>query len=237
MATIDLGDFTAEVVRKDVKHVHLAVYPPCGRVCITAPARLKLGTIRIFAISKLGWIKTQQRKLEQQEREAPRELLNRESLQVWGQRRLLKIVEAEQSPGIELRPRTLVLTIRPGSDRAKRDEVLQAWYRSSLRIAAEPLLIEWQRKLGVKINRLFVQAMRTKWGSCNPSKRNIRLNTELAKKPPACLEYVLVHELLHLIESHHSNRFRALLDRHLPTWRVQRDLLNALPVRHEEWSV
>ena len=237
MATIDLGDFKAEVVRKDVKHVHLAVYPPSGRVRITAPARLKLGTLRIFAISKLGWIKTQQRKLQQQEREAPREMLNRESHQVWGQRRLLKIVEADQAPGIELLPRTLVLTIRPGSDQAKRDALLQAWYRKSLRIATEPLLTKWERKLGVKVNRLFVQAMRTKWGSCNPARGNIRLNTELAKKPPACLEYVLVHELLHFIENRHSDRFRALLDRHLPTWKAQRDLLNTLPVRYEAWEL
>ncbi|MGC8732132.1 MAG: M48 family metallopeptidase [Halothiobacillaceae bacterium] len=231
MATIELGDITAEVVRKEIKHIHLVVYPPHGRVRITAPQRYKLDMLRVFAINKLGWIQTQRRKMQAQEREAPRAMLERESHQVWGMRRLLKIEVVDAAPSVELRPRTLVLRVRADADHAKREAVLQAWYRHSLREAVAELLPKWEKRLGVKVSRVFVQTMRTRWGSCNPDKANIRLNTELAKKPPSCLEYVLVHELLHLIEHRHSPRFRALLDRHLPGWEGQRDVLNALPVK------
>lgn len=231
MTTIAVGDITVDVVRKEVKHLHLVVYPPDGRVRLTAPQRYSLDTLRVFAIHKLGWIQNQRRKMQAQARETPREMIERESHQVWGVRRLLRVEWVDAAPSVELRPSTLVLRVRPGTDQAKREAVLQAWYRHSLREAVAALLPTWEKALGVRVNRVFVQTMRTRWGSCNPVKGNIRLNTELGKKPPSCLEYVLVHEMLHLLEPRHSPRFRALLDRHLPGWEGQRHLLNGLPVR------
>jgi predicted metal-dependent hydrolase len=233
---IDLGGIAVDVVRKDIKNVHLSVFPPTGRVRIAAPARMDLDTIRVFAVTKLGWIKSQQKKIVAQERETPREYLNRESHYVWGRRYLLEVVEADAAPAVELKHRKLVLQVRPGSDGAKRQEILEAWYRVMLKRAVPALIAKWQPLMGVKVQRLFVQRMKTKWGGCNPVAQTIRLNTELAKKPPECLEYIVVHEMTHLLEPTHGQRFRVLMDQAMPAWEFHRAQLNRLPVRHEDWS-
>lgn len=233
--TLDLGDFHAEVVRKAIKHVHLSVYPPDGRVRIAAPAGMELETIRLFAIAKLAWIKRQQRKILAQERETPREFLDRESHYVWGKRYLLKVVEKEAAPAVELGHSSLLLQVRPGCDAARRQEILDAWYREQIRQAVPALLEKWQPLIGVRAGKVFVQRMRTRWGSCNPVSGYIRLNTDLAKKPPECLEYIVVHELTHLLEPTHNARFASLMENFLPHWRQVRDALNRLPVRHEDW--
>lgn len=235
-ATLDLGDFRAEVVRKAIKHVHLSVYPPDGRVRIAAPAGMELETIRLFAIAKLAWIKRQQRKILAQERETPREFLDRESHYLWGKRYLLKVVEKEAAPAVELGHNSLLLQVRPGCDAARRQEILDAWYREQIRQAVPALLEKWQPLIGVRAGKVFVQRMRTRWGSCNPAAGHIRLNTDLAKKPPECLEYIVVHELTHLLEPTHNARFASLMEGFLPHWRQVRDALNRLPVRHEEWT-
>jgi len=235
-ATLDLGDFHAEVVRKAIKHVHLSVYPPDGRVRIAAPAGMELETIRLFAIAKLAWIKRQQRKILAQERETPREFLDRESHYVWGKRYLLKVVEKEAAPAVELGHSSLLLQVRPGCDAARRQEILDAWYREQIRQAVPALLEKWQPLIGVEAGKIFVQRMRTRWGSCNPAAGHIRLNTDLAKKPPECLEYIVVHELTHLLEPTHNARFASLMEGFLPHWRLVRDALNRLPVRHEDWT-
>lgn len=231
-----LGSITVDVVRKDIKNIHLSVHPPTGRVRISAPARMDMDLIRVFAISKLGWIKQQQLKLQEQEREAPREYLNRESHYVWGRRYLLKIIEVDEPPSVELKPRQMVLRVRPDSDESKRHKVLEEWYRRQLRLAVPELIERWESRIGVEVERFFVQRMKTKWGSCNPERNHIRLNTDLAKKPRECLEYIVVHELIHLLEPTHNSRFVALMDEHLPNWRHYREELNRLPVRHEEWT-
>jgi predicted metal-dependent hydrolase len=233
---IDLGEFDAEVVRKSIKNVHLSVYPPDGRVRISAPLHMALETIRVFAISKLAWIKSQQRKMRAQERETPREYLDRESHYVWGKRYLLKLLEKDAAPGIELKHSKLVLQVRPGTDEARRQEILDAWYREQIKAAMPELLEKWEPLMGVKAGQVFVQKMKTKWGSCSPASGNIRLNTDLAKKPPECLEYIVVHELAHLIEPTHNARFVALMDLFLPQWKHLKDELNRLPVRHEDWA-
>lgn len=235
-ATLDLGDFHAEVVRKAIKHVHLSVYPPDGRVRIAAPAGMELETIRLFAIAKLAWIRRQQRKILAQERETPREFLDRESHYVWGQRYLLQVVEREAAPAVELGHSSLLLQVRPGCDAAGRQEILDAWYREQIRQAVPALLEKWQPLIGVRAGKIFVQRMRTRWGSCNPAAGHIRLNTDLAKKPPECLEYIFVHELTHLLEPTHNVRFASLMEGFLPHWRQVRDALNRLPVRHEDWT-
>jgi len=233
---IQLGDLAVEVVRKEIRNIHLSVHPPAGRVTLAAPARLSLDTLRVFAISKLGWIRQQQKKLLEQERETPREFLERESHYVWGRRHLLNLVEGEHTPSVELGHGRLVLRLRPGAGLSKKSELLDAWYRAQIRAALPPLISKWEPLLGVKVERCFVQRMKTRWGSCNPSTRSIRLNTDLAKKPEECLEYIVVHEMVHLLEPTHSPRFLALMDRFLPRWQLHRDTLNRLPVRHERWS-
>ena len=234
--TIDLGGIVVEVVKKDIKNVHLSVYPPTGRVRISAPERMSLDTIRVFAISKLGWIKQQQQKLQEQERETPREYLDRESHYVWGKRYLLKIIEHNAAPEVELKHSTMLLRIRPGSDDVKMEAVLDAWYRQQLKEAVPPLIAKWEPLMGVKVERFFVQRMKTRWGSCNLGAGTIRLNSELAKKPPESLEYIVVHEMVHLLEPTHNARFIGLMDRFMPKWEFYRDILNRLPVRHENWG-
>lgn len=233
---IKLGDTSIAVVRKDIKNVHLSVYPPSGRVRIAAPQSMSPSTIRAFAVGKLAWIKRQQRQLQAQERESPRQYVDCESHFVWGKRYLLKIVEGDAAPEIELSPRHIVLRIRPGTSKERRHELLEDWYRDQVREALPPLLAKWQKALGVRTGKVFVRRMRTKWGSCQPKTKSIRLNTDLAKKPRECLEYIVLHELLHLIEPTHNQRFIELMDRHMPKWSNYRRTLNRLPVRHEDWE-
>lgn len=232
---MQLGDIAVDVVLKDIKNIHLGVYPPNGRVRISAPRRMSLDTIRVFVMSKLPWIKKQQARIREQERETPREYLDRESHYVWGKRYLLVVVESNAAPSIALNHERLILSVRPGTDEEKKREIVEAWYRDHLRKAVPPLIAKWEGLIGVKVERFLVRRMRTRWGSCSTSNRRIRLNTDLAKKPPECLEFVLVHEMIHLVEPTHNARFVSLLDRFMPNWQLRRDQLNQLPVRHEEW--
>jgi predicted metal-dependent hydrolase len=234
--TIELGNIAVDVVHKDIKNIHLSIYPPSGRVRISAPTRMSVDNIRLFAISKLGWIKEQQRKLRDQERETPREYLCRESHYVWGRRYLLTVVEEDASPSVELKHNRLLLRVRPESTDAKRHQIVENWYREQLKPAAEEYIQDWQPKLGVEAKRLYVQRMRTRWGSCNTAAQTIRLNTDLARKPKECLEYIVVHELVHLLEPTHNERFQMLMQRYLPDWKHRRQVLNRLPVRHEDWE-
>ncbi len=235
MTSLRLGDIAVDVILKDIKNVHLSVYPPTGRVRISAPKRMSVDTIRVYAVSKLDWIKQQQMRLREQERDSRREYIDRESHYVWGRRHLLKVVEEDASPQVELRPGTMLLRVRPGASEEARKAVVAGWYRQTLKAAAQPLIDVWQRRLRVEAQRLFVQQMRTKWGSCNTTERSIRLNTELAKKPRECLEYVVLHELVHLIERRHDERFREYMDRFMPQWRQFRDELNRAPLAHVDW--
>ena len=232
---IELGEIAVDVVKKDIKNLHLSVYPPAGKVRISAPLRMNLDTIRVFAISKLGWIKQQQKKLQEQERETPREYLDRESHYVWGKRYLLKVVESDEAPAVELKHSAMHLRVRPGTSEEKKQAVIEEWYRAQLKQAVPSLIAKWEPLMGVNVARFFVQRMKTKWGSCNPNAKSIRLNTELAKKPPECLEYVVVHEMVHLLEPTHNSRFITLMDSFIPQWQFHRDALNRLPVKHEAW--
>src|SRR5688572_15844285 len=180
---LTLGGIAVDVVLKDIKNIHLSVYPPAGRVRISAPARMSLDTIRVFAISKLPWIRQQRRKLRDQARETAHEYLDRESHYVWGRRYVLAVIENEGPPFVALKHRDMILGVRPRTGRAARHEILANWYRGLVRAEAADLIAKWEPILGRKVNEVFVQHMKTKWGSCNPRSRTIRLNTELAKKP------------------------------------------------------
>lgn len=233
---ITLGDITVDVVKKGIKNIHLSVYPPTGKVRISAPFRMDLDNIRVFAITKLHWIKSQQQKLCEQARETPREYLNRESHYVWGTRYLLTIVESDQSPSLELKHNRMLLRVRPGTDENKKQAIVEEWYRARLKQAAPPVIAKWEPLLGVQVKQFYVRRMKTKWGSCNAASRSIRLNTDLAKKPQECLEYIVVHEMVHLLEPTHNARFVSLMDQFMPKWPFYREMLNRLPVRHEHWQ-
>ena len=196
---------------------------------------MSIDTIRVFAISKLGWIKQQQAKFGTQEREPPREYLERESHYVWGRRYLLHVVEADEPPSVELKHKRMVLRLRPEPIEARKQAVVADWYRAEVKKAAVPLIAKWEPVLGVKVGRLFVQRMKTKWGTCNTETRSIRLNTDLAKKPSECLEYIVVHEMAHLLVRRHDERFVGLVGKCLPNWKLLRQMLNASPLSHQDW--
>lgn len=233
--SIQLGELTIEVTRKAVKNVHLSVHPPAGHVTLVAPTSTRLEVARAYAISKLGWIRDQQDKLQAQARETHRQFVERESHYLWGRRYLLSVVEQDAKPGVKLDHRRITLTIRPGSSPEKREEVMHDWHRALLHQTIPALIEKWQPILGVAVSAYFLQRMKTKWGGCNHRAGTIRLNTELVKKPKDLLEYVLVHEMLHLIEPTHSQRFIDLLDKHYPNWREARLELNELPLAAETW--
>jgi len=233
--TIELGDIVILVTRKDIKHVHLSVYPPNGRVTLVAPKGTRLEVARAYAASRLGWIRNHQAKLRAQPRETARQFIERESHYLWGRRYLMSVVEKEEKPSIKLDHRRITLTVRPGSSQTKRYAVMHDWHKSLMHEVVPAMILKWEPKLGVEVSSFFLQRMKTKWGGCNPRERNIRINTELVKKPKDLLEYVIVHELVHLIEPTHNGRFEALMDEHYPAWREARAELNELPLAAELW--
>ncbi|MBA3887796.1 MAG: M48 family metallopeptidase [Acidobacteria bacterium] len=234
--TIRLGDVVVAMTRKPIKHVHLSVHPPRGRVSLVAPTGTRFEVARAYAISRLGWIRDQQAKLRGQVREAPRQFVARESHYLWGRRYLLSVVEADAKPSVRLSHRRITLTVRPGSGTAKREQVMHAWHKALLHEAVPRLIRQWEPKLGVRVAAYFLQRMKTKWGGCNHRAGTIRLNTELVKKPKDLVEYVVVHEMLHLVEPTHSERFITLLSKHYPAWQLARAELNELPLGAETWK-
>ena len=236
MAVIQLGDLKIAVTQKPVKNVHLSVHPPAGRVTLVAPSGTRMEVARAFAISKLGWIRDQQTKMLAQARESPRKFIERESHYFWGRRYLLTLQEADAKPSVKIDHRRILLTVRPGTSTARRDDIMQEWLRLQMHSAIPGLIKKWERKIGVAVSAYYLQRMKTKWGGCNPRARTIRLNTELAKKPRDLLEYVVVHEMVHLLEPRHSERFLVLLDKHYPSWREARAELNELPLGHQNWT-
>lgn len=227
---LTIGGISVDVIFKDIKNVHLSVYPPTGRVHISAPRRMSLENVRLFAISKMGWIKRNQAKIQDQPRETPREYLERESHYVWGRRYLLTIEEGGAKPAVSLGVRTIELTTPAGAGPDARAEALTDWYRAELRKRAAPLLKKWARHLHVDLSGFYIQRMKTKWGSSSPKRKTVRLNLELAKFPPECLDYVALHEIAHFIVPNHSAEFIDILDRYLPGWRTLRDRLNEGPL-------
>ena len=234
--TIQLGELSIRVTKKEIKNVHLSVHPPDGRVTLTAPSSTRLEVARAYAISRLGWIRRQQAQLRSQARETPRRFLERESHYLWGRRHLLSVVFRDAKPSVALDHKRITLTVRPGSDSAKRAAIIHEWHKSLLHEAVPPLIKKWEPKLKVKVTGYFLQRMKTKWGSCNHRQGHIRLNTELVKKPKDLLEYVIVHEMVHLLEPTHSERFIEILGAHYPSWREARADLNDLPLGAENWG-
>lgn len=236
MERIQLGDFSIEVEQKDIKNLHLSVYPPEGRVRIAAPSKMKLDTIRIYAISKLSWIKKQKAKILSQKREAPREYLTKESHYYLGKRYLLKVIELDTVPVVNLTHNTLELYVRPGSTTEKRKEILDNWYREHLRKIVIELIAKWEKKMKLKVGDFGIKKMKTKWGTCNEKASRIWVNFELVKKPIECIEYIVVHELVHFKERNHNDKFVAYMNHFLPEWKQLKKELNRLPVSHIDWG-
>lgn len=233
---IDVQGTPVEIVRKDIKNLHVGVYPPSGRVRVAAPLRLDDEAVRLAVISRLKWIRRQQAGFEQQDRQSEREFVTGESHYFEGRRYRLGVIECEGRPTIRLlNNTTMELCVRSGADRDAREAVLHQWYRRQLCERLPVLLASWERKVGVTVDDVRVKKMKTLWGSCTVEAKRIWINLELAKKPSSCLEYILVHEMVHLIERNHNDRFRDLMDRLMPQWRVYRDELNRVPLAHVDW--
>ena len=234
---IEVGGTPVEVVRKDIKNLHVGVYPPAGRVRVAAPLRLDDDALRMAVISRLGWIRRKQAEFEQQDRQSQRELVTGESHYFGGRRYRLDVIENNGRPHVHLINNTrMALHVRPGADRATREAVLHQWYRSQLRDLLPSLLEKWEPQVGVRVAEVRIKKMKTRWGTCSRDARRIWLNLELVKKPVSCLEFIVVHEMVHLIERGHNEQFRDLMDRLMPQWRAYRDQLNRAPLAHADWS-
>jgi hypothetical protein len=233
MHQITIGDRQIDVVRKDIKNLHLAVYPPDGRVRIATPLHLDDEAVRLFAISKLGWIKKHQANFLNQERRSKREFVSGESHYFQGKRYLLNVIYSRESPRINIRNNTHIdLYIKEGSSEEKRQSAMMSWYRQQLKLEIPPLIAKWERIMNVRVKEWGIKQMKTKWGTCNIQAQKIWLNLELAKKSPQCLEYVVVHEMVHLLERNHGDRFIALMNKFLPNWRFYKDELNRSPLEN-----
>ena len=228
MNYLQIGSLNIDLQRKAIKNLHITVLPPLGNVRVSAPLRMSDDAVRLAVISRLVWIKKQQAKFINQARQSPREMLARESHYLWGKRYLLEVLPTTGKHRIELSPKKMHLYVRKETNHTNKTAVLEKFYRHELNREIERLLEIWQPKMSVQASGFGIKKMKTLWGSCNTVSGKIWLNLELAKKPLECLEYVMVHELVHLLERHHNARFMAYMDEYLPNWRQRKTLLNEL---------
>lgn len=234
---ITVSRIKIDIVRKDIKNLHLGVYPPNGRVRVAAPLTVSDDAVRLAVIGKLAWIKRQRAKFAAQQRQSQREMVSGESHYFLGRRYRLRVIERQGKGEVALRGKaTIELRIKAGTDSQQREKLLQGWYREQLNALIPPLSDKWRTLLNVEVDSWRIKKMKTKWGACNVQARRIWLNLELIKKPPHCIEYIVVHEQMHLLERPHNERFTALMDRHLPSWRSYREELNRMPLGHESWD-
>lgn len=237
MHQIEVNGLTVHVVRKNIKNLHLAVYPPNGRIRVAAPMRVNDEAVRLAVVAKLGWIKRQQAKFEEQERESLREYVSGESHYFQGNRYLLNVIEQNGMPHVVIRNKKKIeLYIRPNSSQTQKEKVFSGWYREHLRAEIPSIVAKWEKRIGVHADEWIIKKMKTKWGSCNIENKRILVNLELAKKSERCLEYIVVHELVHLLERLHNDQFLALMNKFMPNWKQYRDELNRMPLAHAEWD-
>ncbi|AOP33065.1 metal-dependent hydrolase [Leptospira tipperaryensis] len=236
MKSFQLGDIKVEFIQKNIGNLHLSVYPPNGRVRISAPFTMNFETIRVYAISKLAWIKKQRRKFSHQERESRREYIARESHYFLGKRYLLRVFKGEHIQSLDLKHNSIDLFVSDSTTWDNKNNILKKWYRDRLREISAPLVQKWSKNLKLKNVEFSIRSMKTRWGTCNPSKRKIWLNLELAKKPKDCIEFIIAHELIHILEKNHTTRFFSLLKYHYPNWKEAQEKLNKLPISHVDWE-
>ena len=233
---LTVSGLEVDVVYKEIENMHISVYPPFGRVRVAAPSSTPEEVIRLAIVQRITWIKEQREKYFNTSRQSPRRMQSGESHFVWGDRYILDASMSGSRSSVFIKGRTLFVISTVANDDSKKLDILERWYRSSLKAAIEPLLETWQEKIGVRVSRLSIRRMKTKWGTCVPDQGTIWINSELAKKNPRCLEYIVVHELVHLREARHSELFVKLMDTHLPDWRVRRDELNEATLSAEKWN-
>lgn len=236
MSQVTIGSLTMQLNRKAIKNLHISVLPPEGRIRVSAPEHMTDTAIRMAVVSRIPWIREQQRHFANQPRQSEREMVSGESHYLWGRRYRLDVTERAGRHEVKVAAGRIRLFVNPGTSAENRELVLSEFYRAQLKERIGTLLPGWQKQMKVKVGDWGVKRMKTKWGSCNAQARRIWLNLELAKKPPECLEYILVHELAHLLERNHNERFKYLMDTFLPSWRECRDLLNRMPLAHETWG-
>ena len=233
---IKINDVEVRVVRKDIKNLHLGVYPPNGHVRVAVPQYVTDDNVRLAVISKLSWIRKQQANFEKQPRQSQREMIFGESHYCFGKRYLLDVIEQQGKHEVKLKTNTkMILYVRPGTRVDKRMAALTEWYRQQIKAIIPGLIQKWEPIIGVKVGSWGVKKMKTKWGACNTTDSRIWLNLELAKKPVECLEYIIVHEIVHLLERHHNDRFKGFMDKFMPKWKLHRDVLNQAPLAHDDW--
>jgi predicted metal-dependent hydrolase len=235
MAEVTIGNITLDLQRKAIKNLHISVLPPEGKVRVSAPEQLSDTAIRMAVVKRIAWIRQQQADFAAQPRQSEREMCTGETHYLWGRGYRLDITTAEQV-SVKLKAGRIVLASKAPVDSDKRQELLHSWYRQLLRKRIEPLMQQWQERLGVTVSFVGIKRMKTKWGSCNASTGRIWLNLELVKKPPECLEFIIVHELVHLLERHHNERFKAIMHKHLPKWPEYRRTLNRSPLAFDKWG-
>lgn len=237
METLSISNLTIDIVRKDIKNMHLAVYPPHGRIRLSAPENTDREMMRLFAISKIGWIKKHIKSFETQPRESPREYISGESHFFQGKRYLLDVIERKGFNKVEIKgTKNIVLSVRPNTSKEDKAHILKEWYRAEMKKQIPDLISKWESIIGVKANDWAIKQMRTKWGTCNIEAKRIWLNLELSKKPIICLEYIIVHELVHLLERNHNDKFVSYMNQFMPKWRMHKTELNKLPVAHNDWE-
>ena len=229
VSQIEPGGIVLEVIKKDIKNVYLRVCPQTAAVRISAPLRMSMDTIHVLVLSKLDWIRKQQQKLRDQTCGTRSKYRDWESHYLWGKRYQLDVVEMDAAPRVTIKDNTIVLQVRPGADEGKKISVINGWYRQKMKVLLPELIEKWEPIIGVEVAEWGIKKMKTRWGTCNTHARRVWLNLELSRKPPQCLEYVLVHEMVHLLERSHNRRFKSLMDQYLPNWRQHRDVLNSPP--------
>ncbi|MGW5662855.1 M48 family metallopeptidase [Streptomyces sp. NPDC003758] len=234
-AYLTIRGIGVDVTYKDIKNLHIGVYPPLGRVRVAAPHQLNDEQVRLAVIQRLPWIKEQREQLRSAVRQSTREMVTGESHYVWGVRHRMKVIERPGRAHIELDGERLLLYVPAGTSTTRRRELLDHWYREQIRHVVPGLIAKWEPILKVSVPRWSIKRMKTKWGSCNRETGHIWFNVELAKKPPACLEYIVVHEMAHYLERHHNDRFTKLMERFMPNWRSLREQLNNAPLAEEQW--
>ncbi len=235
-STITVSDINVSIDRKDIKNLHVGVYPPNGRVRVAAPVHIDNEAVRLAVISKLSWIKKQVRHFQEQPRQTKREMVSGESHYFLGKRYLLEVVYGAKKHQVVLNHSTLEIHVKMGTNTQNRQKLLNEWYRGQLHTVTQAFISKWEDRIGIELNSWSIKKMRTKWGSCNIEKRNILINLNLAKAPVECIEYIVVHEMVHLLERHHNDNFKSHMDRYLPEWKQCRDLLNQSVLSFEEWQ-
>jgi len=234
--SFSIGTIEVEVVKKNIKNIHLAVYPPNGKVRLAAPAEVNDETLRLFTISKLVWIKRQQKKFNLQDRQTERKYVNRETHYFLGKKYLLKVMENSKTAKVAITKNTIVLSVKPAATQLQKQSLINEWYRAELKKLVPAIVDKWEKQMGVQVEEWSVKQMKTKWGTCNIKAKRIWLNLELAKKPVKCLDYIIAHEMIHLLERHHNDLFLAYMNKFVPNWRQIKNELNKLPVSHVDWD-